>query len=187
MIARRTFLVAALATTACARLRDPVAGQFQVGSGYTVKLPQDWTDFSEDLPYAVRLLTRNGLAVDRLYLGYNLSGPDNLRDVVDKAAPRIRAGMSEADLCTYVAVNVRGLGYVAPVVANVRPQAFGAGTGVRLDLTTKTGDGLEVDGTALVIEQRGKMQLILFLAAREHYFATMLPEIEATMASAILR
>lgn len=186
MIGRRTVLLAALALPGCASFRDPVAGDFRVGSGFVVTLAQDWSDFSGSRPHFVRLLSRNGIALDRLYLARDLSDLEGLQRRPRKDAPRIHAGMSDAELSAYVAHCVDASGYTAPQITGMRPQAFGVARGLRLDLATRTGDGLDIGGAALAIEREGKVQLILFLAAREHYFGTLLPEIEAIMASAVL-
>jgi hypothetical protein len=186
VIARRTLLLAAFALPGCASFRDPAAGDFQVGSGFVVSLARDWTDFSGSRPHFVRLLSRNGIALDRLYLARDLSNLEGLRGRVRKDAPHIHAGMSDTELAAYIAHCVDASGYTAPQITDTRPQAFGAARGLRLDLATRTGDGLDIGGAALATERDGKVQLILFLAAREHYFAALLPEVEAIMSSAVL-
>jgi hypothetical protein len=58
---------------------------------------------------------------------------------------------------------------------------------VRFDLSTRTQAGLEIGGAALAARGADdKLNLMLYLAPREHYYARLLPDVEAAFASAAL-
>lgn len=185
MIARRALLLAALATTGCASLRDPAPGRFRVGDGLTVRFDQIWSDFTPGDARKLRLLSKHGPALDRLYLVGGLRSGEGVIDRPGGAAV-FRGDAPSENMDAFVAASVDALGFKPPVLSNPRPSAFDATAGRRCDIATFTGDGLAFSGAALYATHREGLSMILYLAAREHYFAAGLPEVEALMSSARL-
>ena len=183
MIARRALLFAALATTGCASLRDPAPGRFRVGDGLTVRLDHLWSDFTPGDARKLRLLSKHGPALDRLYLVGGLKPGDGIINR-PRGAAVLRRDASSEDLDAFLAASIDALGFRPPVLSNQRSAAVNALEGRRCDIATSTGDGLAFSGAALYARHRDKLSFILYLAAREHYFAAGLPEVEALMSSA---
>lgn len=186
MIPRRTLLVSALAAAGCASMRDPAPGPFRVGDGLSVQLDRTWSDFTPPGARKLRLLSQNGPTLDRLYLVGGLEDGEGLANR-QRGAAVFNATSADEDLSAFIAASVDALGYIAPVVSNHRPARFGAATGWRIDIATATGDGLAFSSSALYARHNGRLSVILYLAATEHYFAAGLPGAEAIMASAALR
>jgi len=168
-------------------MRDPEPGPFRVGSGLSVTLTRVWSDFTPSSARKMRLLSLNGLTLDRLYLAGGLSPGEGLTAKSRVGAQAFHAGMSPDELIAFITDSVDSLGYARPDIRDVRPAKLGAADGLRMTMATRTGDGLAFSGLALIAERAGELFVILYLAAREHYFATALPDVEAVMASAALR
>lgn len=188
VLTRRAALGGGLAlVSACASMRDPAPGVFRVGSGLSVTLGRVWSDFTPSSARKMHLLSLNGLTLDRLYLAAGLSPGEGLTAKPRASAQAFHAGMSPDELVAFIADSVDSLGYARPDISDVQPAKLGAADGLCMTIATRTGDGLEFTGLALVAERAGKLNVILYLAAREHYFAAALPDVEAIMASAVLR
>jgi hypothetical protein len=185
---RRSLLCGALiALPACASMRDPVPGVLRIGSGFDVTLTRAWSDFTPDSARKMRLLSIDGPGLNRLYLAGGLAPGESLSARKPGVGVAFHAGMARDDLVDFVAASVDDLGFARPDRISTRPAKFGAVEGVRIDMETRTASGLEFLATALVAEHAGRLNIILYLAAKEHYFAAALPDVEAIMASAVLR
>lgn len=182
-LTRRAAVLGALGLTACASLRDPAPGQYRIAGAFEVTLERVWSDFTPEDARSMRLLSLHGLTIDRLYLGAFRANEGLARRV--KAGARAQA-LSIDDATQFIVESVRALGYAAPDIANAAAHPFGDAPGARITLTTRTGDGLSVDGEARLTAHAGRLCVILHLAAREHYFAATTPAVQATMNSARL-
>jgi hypothetical protein len=91
--------------------------------------------------------------------------------------------MSATERMEFVADNLTVAGYQRVESTRPRPAKFTDTDAVRFDLTAKTADGLDVNGTAEVAEVDGNFYAIIYVAPAEHYFAATLPEVEKVMAS----
>jgi hypothetical protein len=175
---RRLVLLGPLALAACASLRDPAPGQFRIGGRFSVTLHRTWSDFTPDNARGYRLISINGPALDRLYL---VAG---LRADWDLSHRPLAFSGDRADLGGRIAALVVTLGYEAPVIMEMRAALFAGAEGARVAFTTTAGAGLAFAGVAFAAERDGLLDLGLFIAAREHYFAAVLRDAEATMVSA---
>jgi hypothetical protein len=176
-----------LALAACASMRDPAPGVLRIGSGFDVTLTRVWSDFTPPDARAMRLISIDGPTLNRLYLAGGLRPGEGLAARKSQDRQAFHAGMSDEDLIAFVRDSVDALGFARPETASVRAAKFGAADGLRIDMETRTGDGLEFSATALIAEHAGRLNVILYLAAKEHYYAATLPDVEAIMASAVLR
>jgi hypothetical protein len=135
-------------------------------------------------PRNMRLLSIDGPLLNRLYLvalepGESLLRPrDN-----DTPRPIYRADMTDTELVEFV-IDCVAVEYQAPEAGALRPQTFAGQPGVRFDISTQTAEGLNMSGAALVARAGDRLNLMLFLAPSEHYYAAMLPEIETIFAGA---
>ncbi len=98
------------------------------------------------------------------------------------ATPRL--GTRQGDFAEFVTDTVAALGYKRVETSKLRAAKFGASSGVRMDLSAKTENGLDMKGTAEIATANGKLYLVLYIAPAEHYYAATLPEVESVLASA---
>ncbi|MDR3507514.1 MAG: hypothetical protein P4L64_06410, partial [Caulobacteraceae bacterium] len=133
----------------------------------------------------VRLLTIDGPLLDRLYMTDGLGAGDYLFKPTAKEAPTptLHAGMSATERVEFVADSVTALDYKRVETSNLRPGRFLDTDGVRFDITGATKEGLNISGTAVVVEKAGKVYLALYLAPTEHYYAATLDEVESIIKS----
>jgi hypothetical protein len=189
---RSTLAVAAFALlAACATVASAPSGPFKVGESYSVTLGRQWSDISKIVvakPAGVRLLSIDGPQLNRLFLTDGIAAGGYLVKPAsrEQPTPTYRAGLSQTELVEFVVDSVAALGLERPESADLRPAKFGAVDGLRFELSAKTTEGLDISGTALLAESRGKLHVILFLAPTEHYYAASLAEVNAIMASATL-
>jgi hypothetical protein len=182
-------LAAALALSGCASAVSRVpAGPLKV-SGARVTLGRDWADVTKLLPNRpkkVLLLSIDGPLLNRLYLSGALSKGDYIvrPAAKERPTPVVREGMSATERIEFVTDSVAAMDYQRVESARPRPATYAGHPAVRFDIDARTGDGLEVSGTALISEIAGKTYVIIYLAPTEHYYATGLPEVEQVMASA---
>ncbi len=179
-----------LSLAACVSVTSAPAGAFKVGTtSYQVTLGQEWSDISQIMlarPKNVRLLSLDGPSLNRLYLTDGLAPGDFLVKPAakDKPTPTYQKGMSPSELVEFVADSVSALDYQKVETSGLRPTKLAGADGLRFDLKGKTREGLEISGTAAVLDAGGKLYVILYLAPQEHYFQATLPEVEAVMRSA---
>lgn len=164
-------------------------GAYRAGDAFTITLNRPWSDLSAMLrprPPGVRMLSVDGPLLNRLYLA-SLEAGQSLTRPSDRDTPRplFRADMSDIELVEFV-IDCIAIEYQSPTSSALRPQNFGAAPGVRFDIAARTAEGLNISGTALVGRAEGKLNVMLFLAPSEHYYAALLPSVDATFASATL-
>lgn len=176
-----------LALSGCASMRDPAPGTLRIGSAFDVTLTRRWSDFTPSNARKLRLLSIDGPTLNRLYLAGGLLPGEGLVTRKSRRGQAFHAAMSPEELTAFVVDAVDALGFTRPATASTRPAKFGVADGLRIDMLTNTGDGLEFGATALTAEHAGRLNVILYLAAKEHYYAATLPDVEAIMASAVLR
>lgn len=166
-----------------------VSGQVQ-NAGASVTLAREWSDITFLLPAPrprdVKMLSIDGPLLNRLYLAAVRPGESLLRPRDrDTPRPTYEADMSDSELVEFV-IDCVAQEYQNPEAGALRPQNMGAAPGIRFDISTRTAEGLDISGTALVARQGERMHLLLFLAPTEHYYSALLPDVEAVFASATL-
>ena len=189
---RRTLLLgaagASLALAGCAT-GGLVSGEVK-NAGATVTLSREWSDITFLLPSPrprnVKMLSIDGPLLNRLYIAALEPGESLLRPRDrDTPRPTYQPDMSDSELVEFV-IDCIAQEYQNPEASALRPQNMGATPGVRFDVATRTAEGLDISGAALVARQGQRLHLLLFLAPAEHYYAALLPDVEAIFASATL-
>lgn len=190
---------AALATTlltACVSA-PPLApaGKLTITSPYSVTLDRNWTDVSK-LFYRraekVRILSIDGVLLNRLYVSDGLSSSDPLMinmmqgDNKNHIAPRGKAGMSLSEQMEFVAASVSELDYQKVETRNPQPVTIGNTRGVRFEFTARTTDGLNMRGLAQAFSDKGLSYYIVYIAPEEHYYDASLANVKAVMDSSKL-
>lgn len=187
---RRAFVAAAFAValSGCASGGLVEPGPTQAGAGaFTVTPTRQWSDLTFLLnprPPGVRMLSIDGPFLNRLYLAEIQSGQSLVRPA-DRDTPRplYRTDLTDTELVEFV-IDCIAVEYQSPTATALRPQMFAGRPGVRFDIETLTARGLRVSGTALVSRNGDRLQVMLYLAPSEHYYAELLPEVERIFASA---
>lgn len=171
----------------CAAISSVPAGPAKIGSAQ-VTLGREWSDVSALMngrSKKVRLLTIDGPLLNRLYISDGLSVGDHLVKPAAKERPTpvIRADMSVSERIEFVIDSISAMDFQRVEASRPRPAKLDQNAAVRFDVTAKTKEGLEVRGTALSAEVKGKTYVVIYLAPTEHYYEATLPEIESIMAS----
>jgi hypothetical protein len=189
-ITRRGLIAAAAGgalLAGCASVTLAPAGAYRTERAFTVTLQQPWSDITSLLtprPEGVRLLTRDGPALNQLYLAAIEPGASLVRHA-DRDTPVVtyRADMGDTELVEFV-IDSLAATYQDPESSALRPQIFAGAPGIRFEISTRTQAGLNISGTALVARAGDRLNLMLFLAPSEHYYGAFAQEVEAVFASA---
>jgi hypothetical protein len=171
----------------CASIRLAKAGGYRVERAFSVQLSRPWSDLSAALvprPKGVHLLTIDGPALNQLYLA-SIKPGDPLFRHADRDTPVVtyRADMSDSELVEFVIDSLANT-YQDPQSTALRPQTFASAPGVRFDISARTEGGLDMSGAALVARGGDNLNLMVFLAPSEHYYAAYSAEIDSIFASA---
>jgi hypothetical protein len=180
--------LAAFALVACVHAQR-VSPHYQVDHAFSVALDRTWTDVSRSasplLSAHVHLFTIHGPALESLYLVGGLKSGDPLwAPARGDEHPIYHADFSRSEIVEFVTTSVTALGYVEVTPRNIRPAALAGQNGLRFDIEMHTMDGLDVSGTALAAQSGDRLNLILFLAPREHFYPTLMPEIDRMLIAA---
>ena len=189
VISKFAVLVALIAVSACGGA-TAVTGNFPIGSAYNVTLQKTWSNISLfNLNREVKYLTIDGPLLNNFYLTQGLAvGRSIVRTTVkSRPMPVVKRDMSETELAEFVVDTVAAFGYEGAASTNLRPAKFGGVDGLRFDITAKSDSGLDILGIAQVALVSDKVHVMLFLAPGEHYYPTLLSEIDYVFSSATLR
>ena len=182
-------LASALLLAGCVTVESAPSGDYAVGGAYRVTLGRQWSDISNIMvgrPANVHLLSIDGPLLNRLYLTEGLAPGDFLVKPAakERPTPTYRASMTAHERVEFITDSVAALDYQRVETSNLRPAVFNGTNGLRFDITAKTKDGLDMDGSAEVVEIAGKLYVTLYLAPHEHFYAATLSEVETVFASA---
>lgn len=195
----------ALAVSACSSLGSGESGfsaysavnvrRTKVGNGnMTVVPPRPWNRHRallfDDVP-AVEDWTLNGPYLDGVTFITGLrSGHFMVRQrrTTDQQVPKFRSDMTPPEIAAMLEslYRVRG-GAVDFHTLSIQPRAFLGTNGFQFDYEHLDDDELWRKGRAVGAVVGGQLYLIMFDAARSHYYDAALPDFEAIVASARLR
>jgi hypothetical protein len=194
---RRTLLAAlvpAMALTGCAAPLGPptlVGSSRQTVNGISVEPQTAWTR----LPARVvlggaapgEIWTIDGPLLDRLrFHGAVAPGAPLDYQARGQTLPQFRAGMGPSEIAELVTDTVAARGNSDVEMLALAPAPFAGLEGFRLDYRFLNADGLELLGRARGAERDGRLYLIVFEAAADHYFARLAPTVDRLMDSARL-
>ena len=204
---RRTLIAlgSALALTACSSIGGGEYGysdyapvnvrRVSVGDGsMSVVPPRPWNRRRNVLFYDVRAVevwTLNGPLLDGItFISGLQSGHFMVRQShrADQQVPKFRADMPPPEIAAMIEglYRVRG-GAVDFHTLSIQPRAFLGTNGFQFDYEHLDDDELWRKGRAVGAVINGELYLIMFDAARSHYYDAALPDFEAIVASARLR
>ena len=167
----------------------------EVGNGkMTVVPPRPWNRHRavlfEDIP-AVEDWTLNGPLLDGITFITGLKSGHYMirqRRTADQQVPKFRAEMSPPEIAAMLEslYRVRG-GAVDFRTLSLKPRPFLGANGFQLDYEHLDDDELWRKGRAVGAVINDQLYLILYDAARSHYYEAALPDYEAIVTSAQLR
>ncbi len=168
--------------------------RLKVGNGnMSVVPPRPWNRHRailfEDVP-AVEDWTLNGPLLDGITFITGLrSGHFMVRQhrSTDQQVPKFRADMTPPEIAAMLEslYRVRG-GAVDFHTLSIRPRLFLGRNGFQFDYEHLDDDELWRKGRAIGVVVKGELYLVMFDAARSHYYDAALPDFEAIVASAEL-
>ena len=167
-----------------------------VGNGsVTVVPPRPWNKqrrfFFFDSVRWVEDWTLNGPYLDGITFVTALPSGQYLirqRKSDERQVPKFRSDMTPPEIVAMLEslYRVKG-GAVEFRTLSLQPRPFLGTNGFQLDYEHLDGDELWRKGRTVAAVLDGKLYLILFDAARSHYYGTILPDFESIVASAQLR
>ena len=168
------------------------AKEVRVGdNSIAVTPPREWNKISARVFTDIRDVedwTQNGPYLDGISFVTGLKDGKALvyqRRREDRQVPKFRANMTPFEIAAMVEslYRVRG-GAVDFKTVALTPRTFLGGNGFQFDFEHLDSDEVRRKGRAVGAVIDGKLYLMLFDAARSHYFNASLPDFEAMVASA---
>ena len=168
------------------------AKEVRVGdNSLAVSPPREWNRISARLFTDIRDVedwTQNGPYLDGISFVTGLKDGKALvyqRRREDRQVPKFRANMTPFEIAAMVEslYRVRG-GAIDFKTISLTPRTFLGANGFQYDFEHLDSDEVRRKGRAVGAVIDGKLYLMLFDAARSHYFNASLPDFEAMVASA---
>ena len=153
--------------------------------------PREWNKIAGSLfvdIHAVEDWTQNGPYLDGISFVTGLRDGKALvyqRRRDDRQVPKFRSNMTPPEIAAMIEslFRVRG-GAVDFKTLSMTPRAFMGTTGFQFDYEHLDSDEVRRRGRAVATVINGRLYMILFDAARSHYYNTLLPDFEAIVNSA---
>ncbi|HUE65951.1 MAG TPA: hypothetical protein VMO78_16385 [Rhizomicrobium sp.] len=180
---KKPALVLCLLLAGCAMQEMETGSETPVGNGIYVT-PQP--GFAEIHLAAIRYWTRNGTGLDELgfYTGIKDGEPlFPIPGMTKKELPSFRSQMTPNDIAELAASALTAKYKQAARSSNLHPCPFGPVTGFCFDLSLTNEEGLEMRGRCLARLQHGVLDLLMFTAPAEYYFAEVGPSVDRIYSS----
>ena len=168
------------------------AREVKVGDdSLAVTPPREWNRISSRIFTDIRDVedwTQNGPYLDGISFVSGLKDGKELvyqRRREDRQVPKFRSNMTAPEIAAMIEslFRVRG-GAVDFKTTSLAPRTFLGSNGFQHDFEHLDSDEVRRKGRAVGAVVDGKLYLILYDAARSHYFNALLPDFEAVVASA---
>ena len=155
--------------------------------------PREWNKISSSLfvdIHAVEDWTQNGPYLDGISFVTGLKDGKALvyqRSRDDRQVPKFRSNMTPLEITSMIESLFRvRAGAVDFKTVALSPRTFMGYSGFQYDYEHLDGDEVRRKGRAVGAVIDGRLYLILFDAARSHYYGALLPDFEAVVNSARL-
>ncbi len=154
-----------------------------VGDGVTVTPQIEWGK-ATITGFSGTLWTVDGAGLDALLFFIGVPGHPLIETKDTKAESHVyEANMLPEDVAELTAANFGKLGYEQVKTSRLRPAPFGTAKGFRFEMAYTTAAGLEMKAMALACQRNGRLDLIVFTAPKEYYFAHYAPKVEQIFGS----
>jgi predicted small secreted protein len=176
-------VLAALVLTGCVMQGMGGGDEASVGNGVQVTAEPG---FAQIHIATMRYWTRHGTGLDELHFytgiksGQPLFRPAGKRPI---DMPVFNARMTPNDIEDLTVASLQKNGFQNVRASALRPCPFGSAQGFCFDLLLANEEGLEMRGRALAATRNQVLDLLVFTAPAEHYYAQLSPAIERIFAS----
>jgi hypothetical protein len=159
-------------------------GRHSIGGAYSVEPQRSWSRLVLDQS---EVWTIDGPLLDELHLIHGLADGNALLPAGGEQRPPVyRQGMAPGEIMELVTDSLVAAGAVDVEPTGLRPVDFGTLPGFRFELRYLDAAGLAKQGFAVGTVRDDRLHLVLFTAAREHYFPLHRGTVERLIGSIVV-
>src|SRR5262245_11992667 len=174
-------LLAVAALAACTTYGSVGLENRKIAGVYSVSPQIQWNRYTDG---DLEVWTVDGPLLNALQFTSALGDGDALYDIAGREEmPRFRSNMSESEVMEFVVDSLAAAGAQKVEETGLAPASFGQRPGFRFDLAYQSGDGLDKLGSVLGMLKDGKLYLIIYTGAAQHYYPKYKAAVEALFAS----
>jgi hypothetical protein len=174
-------LFALLALAACTTYGSVGLERHKIADLYSVNPQIQWNRYTDG---ELEVWTVDGPLLNSLQFTPALADGDPLYRIEGRdEVPRFRSNMSESEVMEFVVDSFAAAGAQKVEAIGLAPAPFGQRSGFRFELTYQSGDGLDKLGSVIGMLLDGKLYLIIYTGAAQHYYPKYKPTVEALLAS----
>ena len=176
---------ALLLCSGCAEVDLVTAGKpADLGDGVSVVPPVAWARIHTLAGGSSLTIDGVGLGEVRYYTGIAPGKPIiDIGNLSNAEIGTYKVSMLPNEIMDLLTSNMEKIGCQNARAANLAPMKFGAVTGFRFDVSYLTRDGLEMQGEALAAQRGGKLDVLLYVAPTEYYYALRKADAEQLFAT----
>jgi len=155
-------------------------GALALKDSATVNLTQSWTSVPDALHNAKgTVLTKDGMTLNRVHIITVEPGKEMI-DVNDKSLeyPVYTEGMTSLEQINFVTSSLARMGLSDVQTASVTPATLSGTDGIRFDINGKYTSGLNLRGKVGMAETESGLNMIIFVAPSEYYYARDIAEVD---------
>ena len=136
---------------------------------YSVSSDVAWSELNAE---EVTVWTINGFALEQLRFYAGLKDGDTLFKSSDenRTYPPFKTDMQASEIAEFVEASLTVDGAQQVVIDTIAPADFGSRQGFLIELSMLSKDGLELNAAALGSNDGERLDLLLYLGERHHYF-----------------
>lgn len=174
--------LAALLAAGCGSVQVAGDKRVEIGDAYSVEPQIKW---SRSMEPNHEIWTVDGLTLQAIHFFKGVRKGRTLSEDrrSDEEWPRFHPNMTPHETMEFVVDSLSRHGLAEIRTHGLQPQAFGAAQGFRFDFDFLYPSGLEGRGMAVGAVIDKKLQLILYVGARDHYYPAYADEVEAIIRS----
>jgi len=150
----------------------------------TTSVPRglQWSGFSKENS---EIWTVDGVPLEFLTFVTNVEdGQTILAEGISNDPPTFRQGMQAGDVVDLFEASLRALQYSQVKASGLRPAKASTQPAFRFDYSAFDGHGLAKRGTVLgIVDNGGRLNLVIYEGAKQHYFDLYIKSVEAILAS----
>ena len=173
-----------VATAGCTEYRLVSPARVPMVNAYSLETRIPWSEMSRSRD---TIWTVDGPLLDQVRFTAGLAVGDALfPESGAPQLPRVFPGMMPTDVVDFFSDSLRGTGVHAATTRHLTPRSFGAAQGFQFEVEFIAQDGLERSGIVAGAMIKGKLYVIMYAAARQHYFARYREEVLQLLDSIVL-
>jgi hypothetical protein len=181
MLRRLSLLLAIVNLAACTTYGSVGVERRTIAGLYSVAPQIEWNRYSDG---DLEVWTVDGPLLNALQFTSAIEDGARLYRIENREeVPRFRSTMSESEVMEFVVDSFAAAGAQTVEAKGLAPAQFGSRPGFRFGLSYQSGDGLDKLGTAIGMLTDGKLYLILYTGATQHYYPKHKATVEALFAS----